>query len=170
MLSSTEACIYQRHALCRKPPGTETPVNSGNKKMMKSDLMSRRHQAKTHICHSETDVTAPPSHFALLITLSLHTAAHTRFPLLQHKRILMFAMISTWYGCMFTLNTSVLLILHVQLQLASSAPILPPSGWWCLLQRWKPLTFVLNRRFMMQTQCRGRIPTSGPRGPLSCRV
>lgn len=57
-----EACIYQRHARCEKPPGTQTPVNSGNKKMIKSDLMSRCRKAKTHICHSKTDVTAPPSH------------------------------------------------------------------------------------------------------------
>lgn len=55
----------------RKPPGTETPVNSGNKKMIKSDLMSRRRQAKTHICHRETDVTAPPSHFSLPPSLTL---------------------------------------------------------------------------------------------------
>lgn len=56
--------------LLRKPPGTETPVNPGNKKMIKSDLMSRRRQAKMHICHSETDVTAPPSHFSLSPSLS----------------------------------------------------------------------------------------------------
>ena len=55
----------------KKPPGTETPVNSGNKKMIKSDLMSRRRQAKTHICHSETDVTAPPAHFSLPHPLTL---------------------------------------------------------------------------------------------------
>ena len=75
------ACIYQHRARRRKkkkPPGTETPVNSGNKKMIKSDLMSRRRQAKTHICHSETDVTAPPAHFSLPPSLTRsHSSSHS---------------------------------------------------------------------------------------------
>ena len=62
----------------KKPPGTETPVNSGNKKMIKSDLMSRRRQAKTHICHSKTDVTAPPAHFSLPPSLTRsHSSSHS---------------------------------------------------------------------------------------------
>lgn len=69
-----EACIYQRRAPCKKPPGTETPVNSGNKKMIKSDLMSCRRQAKTHICHCETDAPAPPSHFSLPHS---HSSSHS---------------------------------------------------------------------------------------------
>lgn len=68
----------------RKPPGTETPVNSGNKKMIKSDLMSRRRQAKTHICHGETDVTAPPSHFSLPHShSSSHSFIHYTLPSLM---------------------------------------------------------------------------------------
>lgn len=69
-----EACIYQLHAPCKKPPGTETPVNSGNKKMIKSDLMSCRRQAKTHICHCETDAPTPPSHFSLPHS---HSSSHS---------------------------------------------------------------------------------------------
>lgn len=63
-----EARIYQPRARRESHQGTETPVNSGNKKMIKSDLMSRRRrrQAKTHICHSESDAAAaPPSRFPL---------------------------------------------------------------------------------------------------------
>lgn len=69
-------------ALCSrgKPPGTQTPVNSGNKKMIKSDLMSHCHQAKTHICHSETDVTAPPSHYPLPDS---HSRSHSLITLLS---------------------------------------------------------------------------------------
>lgn len=79
-----EACIYQHCTRCKKPPGMETPVNSGNKKMIKSDLMSRRRQAKTHICHSETDVTAPPSHFSLFHShSSSHSLTHYTLPSLM---------------------------------------------------------------------------------------
>lgn len=68
----------------RKPPGTETPVNPGNKKMIKSDLMSRRRQAKTHICHSETDVTAPPTHFSRPPSLTHTPAVAHSFITLSH--------------------------------------------------------------------------------------
>lgn len=79
-----EACIYQRPTRCEKPPGTETPVSSGNKKMIKSDLISHRRQAKTHICHSETDATAPPSHFSLPHSQSSsHSLIHYTFPSLM---------------------------------------------------------------------------------------
>lgn len=70
--------------LLRKPPGTETPVNPGNKKMIKSDLMSRRRQAKMHICHSETDVTATPSHFSLSPSLTHTLATAHSFITLSH--------------------------------------------------------------------------------------
>lgn len=53
------AYIYQRSL--REPPGTETPVSPGNKKMIKSDLILCCCQAKRHICQSQTDATAPPS-------------------------------------------------------------------------------------------------------------
>lgn len=60
------AYIYQRRAGRHHHQGTETPVKPGNKKMIKSHLVSRsrcrRRQARAHICHGETDVAAPPSH------------------------------------------------------------------------------------------------------------
>lgn len=70
------AYIYQR--LLREPPGTETPVSPGNKKMIKSDLILCCCQAKTHICHSQTDATAPPSH-------PTHTPLHST-PVIHYTR------------------------------------------------------------------------------------
>lgn len=57
------------------PPGTETPVNPGNKEMIKSDSMSRRRrQATTRIRRGETDVPAPPSDSSPLT----HSLTHTQ--------------------------------------------------------------------------------------------
>lgn len=42
--------------------------------MIKSDLMSCRRQAKTHICHCETDAPTPPSHFSLPHS---HSSSHS---------------------------------------------------------------------------------------------